>query len=179
MDIPKAIKPIMIFVGDEQPYNTINPEQAERLLDIKLEKTLTTKALFERLKQKFAVYVIRKPYGSSSGNEQNPFDARIAQDWAELVGNDHMASLPQAERVVDVIFGIMAKEAGRIADFENELEGRQLKDKDGAKKVDVVYKSLVTIHGSKAGESLVKGGGKSVMHKSKSRKKGKTLKPLV
>jgi hypothetical protein len=141
VQIPKAVKPIMIFIGDEQCYDTISPDHAERLLGMKLEKTLTTKAVFEKLKEKFAVYIIRKPYGSSSSNNVSSTDERITAHWAELVGNDHIANLPEAGRVVDVIFGILAKEAGRIAYFEHEIEDRQKIDQ-----VNVVYKSLATIH---------------------------------
>ncbi len=181
VDAPKAIKPIMIFVGDEQPYDTIDKEQAERLLGIKLERTLTTKAVFDKLKQKYAVYIIRKPYGSSGANSRSSDDARITEKWAELVGNDHIANLPEASRVVDVIFGILAKETGRIAYFENELEDRQLKDKDGKSKVKAVYKSLVTIHAipDKVRDPAAN-AGKSVMRKSmKKIGDGKSVKPLI
>jgi hypothetical protein len=181
IEAPKAIKPVIIFVGDEQPYDTISGDQAERLLGIKLEKTLTTQAVFEKLKQKYAVYIIRKPYGSASVNARSSEDARITEKWAELVGNDHIANLPEASRVVDVIFGILAKETGRIAYFEKELEDRQLKDADGKDKVKAVYKSLVTIHAipDKA-RATTEGTGKSVMRKSmKKIGDGKSVKPLL
>ena len=162
--MPKAIKPIIIFIGDEKCYEIINPDHAERLMGIKLEKTLTTKAVFEKLKQKYSVYLIRKAYGTSAGNTMNTNDVEITRDWAQLVGEDHISNLPEAGRVVDVIFGILAKETGRIAYFENELEDRQLKDKDGSHKIDVVYKSLATIHS--VSTPARSAAGKSVMRKS-------------
>ena len=60
VDIPKAIKPIMIFIGDEQPYDTIDPDHAKNLLGITIQKTLTTEAVFKKLKDKYSVYLIRK-----------------------------------------------------------------------------------------------------------------------
>jgi hypothetical protein len=167
VNIPKAIKPVMIFIGDEMCYDTISPDHAEHLMGIKIEKTLTTAAVFEKLKQKFAVYLIRKSYGTSSGNVLSDDDKKITASWAKYLGDDHISNLPEAARVVDVIFGILAKETGRIAYFEEELEGRQLADKDGDKKVDMVYKSLRTIHKiPDAARDLGKKSGKSVIRKS-------------
>jgi len=188
ISMPKAIKPIIIFIGDEMPYSTIGFAEAQDLCGITLEKTLTTQAVFEKLKQKMAVYFIQKSYGSGSGsaNHISEDDRRCHDSWAKLVDEDHIAVLPSADRVVDVIFGILAKETGRIAYFEQELEDRQLKDKDGTKKVDMVYKSLVTIHQiPDAARAAVKDGtGKSVMRKSMKKladasASGKTMKPLI
>lgn len=141
VEIPKAIKPIMIFIGDEQCYDTINPDHAEKLLGIKLQKTLTTDAVFQKLREKFAVYLIRKPYHRSSSNELSETDRHITAHWESLLGEGHISNLPEAGRVVDVIFGILAKESGRVAYFEHELEDRQTEDQ-----VKTVYKSLATIH---------------------------------
>lgn len=162
VQIPKAVKPIMIFIGDEQCYDTISPDHAEKLLGMKLEKTLTTEAVFKKLKEKFSVYLIRKPYGSSSKNTLSEEDRRITAHWAKLLGDEHIANLPEAGRVVDVIFGILAKESGRIAYFENEIEGRQ-----EAEQVKTVYKSLATIHKiADPAHGKDVGRGKSVLRKS-------------
>jgi len=180
VEIPNAIKPIIIFIGDEKCYDTISPDHAKALLDITLEKTLTTKAVFKKLQDKYSVYLIRKSYGTSSGNTMSSDDITITNDWAKLIGEDHISNLPEAGRVVDVIFGILAKETGRIAYFENELEDRQLTDKDGKHKVDVVYKSLATIH--KIPEHVRSVSGKSVLRNSKKDKNDKTSKkvePLI
>jgi len=176
VEMPKAIKPIIIFIGDEQPYDTISPDQAEKLLGMKLEKSLSTEAVFKKLADKFSVYIIRKPYGSSSGNSLNPDDQRITAHWARLIGNDHISNLPEAGRVVDVIFGILAKETGRIAYFEHELEDRQ-----DPNQVKTVYKSLATIH--KIADAARTGTGKSVLRKSMKKlgegEKSRKAAPLV
>lgn len=166
ISIPKAIKPIMIFIGDEQCYDTVSPEQAKKLLGITLEKSLSTAALFKKLCDKYSVYLIRKPYSRGSGNVLSDEDRRITKHWEDLIGSDHISNLPEAGRVVDVIFGILAKETGRIAYFEHELEDRQLKDKDGDKKVDVVYKSLKTIHQISDKARSSNNAGKSVLRKT-------------
>lgn len=169
--IPNAIKPIMIFIGDEQCYDTINSEHAENLIGIKLEKTLTTEAVFKKLCEKYSVYLIRKSYGSSDGNSMSDDDKRITKHWAKYLGEDHISNLPEAGRVVDVIFGILAKESGRISYFNHELEGRQDDDQ-----VKTVYKSLATIHkltgaditDKKSGDSVMKRSGKTIIKKSPS-----------
>jgi len=186
IEMPKAIKPIIIFIGDEEPYDTISKDHALDLCGVKTEKILTTKSVFEKLKDKMAVYFIQKSYGSGSGagNTISADDRNTHDAWEKLVGNDHIAMLPSADRVVDVIFGILAKETGRIAYFENELEDRQLADKDGKAKVDMVYKSLVTIHKIPDAARDASGGtGKSVMRKSMKKLAdaggSKAMKPLI
>lgn len=172
---PKAIKPIIIFIGDEKCYDIVSPDHAEQLLGIKLEKTLTTAAVFKKLAEKFSVYLIRKPYGSSSNNVISDIDRDITNHWAALIGQDHISNLPEAERVVDVIFGILAKESGRISYFEHELEGRQTKEQ-----IKTVYKSLATIH--KIPEKVRDENahtGKSVMRKTTDAGKSKAAPSLV
>lgn len=180
ISMPKAIKPIIIFIGDELPYETIAKEHARDLCGLKLEKTLTTKAVFEKLKSKMSVYFIQKSYGAgSTSNNISEDDRQAFKAWAKLVGEDHIAVLPTADRVVDVIFGILAKETGRIAYFEHEIEERQ-----NDNQVDTVYKSLKTIHKITDAARKV-AGGNSVLRKSMKKLadgddgKSKSVKPLV
>ena len=159
VEMPNAIKPIMILIGDEVPYDTISPEVALRVAGVTIKKSLTTKAVFEELRKKFAVYFIRKPHGESGENSLDGVDRQIIRKWSELVGEDHICELSAPSRVVDVILGILAKETGRIEYFKGELEGRQTPEQ-----VKTVYKSLASIHklpgkgktASSAGHSLLK-----------------------
>jgi hypothetical protein len=146
VSFPNAIrKPILIFVGDEGLYNFIDKEKAAQHSRVDSNQRLTLEEVFAELVKKYAVYVIRKPYNCST-NYRGADDQRIEAQWAGLLGGDHVVGLPEAERVVDVIFGILAKETGRIDYFKRELEDRQGKDKDGDHKIAVVMKSLHTIH---------------------------------
>jgi len=177
VEMPKAVKPVIIFIGDEQCYDTISPDHAKKLLGIDLQRSLSTEAVFKQLKDKYSVYVIRKPYGSSSGNTLSEEDRRISAHWARLIGDDHISNLPEASRVVDVIFGILAKETGRIAYFEHELEDRQTTDQ-----VKAVYKSLATIHKIPDAVRATSGAGKSVLRKSMKKigdGSSKLVKPLI
>lgn len=163
-ECPEAIrKPIMIFIGDEGLYPDVYPTLAEQWCRVETKKNIPLKQVFEELTEKFCVYVIRKPYNCSL-NSRSEADLRIEKQWMGLLGEDHVVNLPGADRVVDVIFGILAKETGRIDYFEKELKDRQGKDADGDAKIGVVMKSLMTVHAvSKASLKKLEGpkGAKS------------------
>lgn len=144
--MPNAIRPILIIIGDEKPYPFVTPEMAKEVAGVTLEKRLETKTVFEQLKERFSVYLIRKPYHTGDGDGMSATDKEIRRQWAELLGEDHICDLPDAQRVVDVIFGILAQETGRIEYFREEIEERQKDDPDAKRKVGTVYKSLASIH---------------------------------
>ena len=144
-----ANKPIFIFIGDEGLHAYVERHHG-KACNIEFgqgEPRLDTTAIFAELTRKFAVYVIRKPYEPSH-------EPSIQKQWVELIGEEHVVHLPGPERVIDVIFGILAKETNRIDYFKKELEGRQKPDQ-----VATVYKSLATVHTSTAKPKK----GKSVM----------------
>jgi len=172
VEMPRAIRPILIFIGDEQPYDMVDRDQAKNIVGIDLKKGMTDEQVFTELKAKFEVYLIRKPYQLSRDNTMSDIDRRIYSHWARLLGDDHIADLSDPQRVVDVIFGILAKEAGKIDYFRKEIEERQK-----PKQVGVVYKSLDTIYKLSAPEtkSLPK-KGHSQTHTPLD---GKKTKPLL
>jgi hypothetical protein len=146
VEIPNAVRPILIFITNEHAYSQITTEDAKRWCKVELEKTISTKEVFESLKAKWAVYVIRLPYGHCSEDNEDSTNRSIREFWEKLVGDDHVAFLPDAARIVDVILGIFAREAGMIDEFEKELKDRQLKDVGGEMKVLTATKALKTIH---------------------------------
>jgi len=179
-EAPEAIrKPIFIFIGDEGIYNTIFADYAKQWARVDDNK-LSVEGVFARLKEKFNVYCIRKHYGHSNGDSTSSEDQEINKQWCEFLGNDHVVSLPSADRVVDVIFGIFAKETGRIDYFEKELKDRQGKDVDGKAKIAIVMKSLVTVHQPLQSMKKIDGpkGAKSKSITPKSPKKGGSSKSI-
>jgi len=161
-NMPEAIrKPIFIFICDEGIYDSPNAGEWS-----KTESGGDWKEAFETLCANFSVYCIRKPYYSG--------ETDVKKQWHKTLGSDRVIMLQDASRVVDVIFGILAKETGRIDYFEDELKDRQGKDEDGDEKISVVMKSLHSIHklpkASLKKLGSPKGGGKS---KSVSLKKSK------
>lgn len=156
--MPNAISPIIIFITDEMPYDFILPEHAKQYANVKLTKRLSAKEVFAELKQKWAVYVILKPYVVSGHNEIDVTNLRVYKKWEEIVGSDHIADLPAPERVVDVIFGIFAQEKGRVPYYYKELKERQTPEQ-----VQQATKALKTVHALQAPEEKKPRTGKSVM----------------
>lgn len=135
-------KGIMIFIGDEEPYAKIRKDLALKYAHVTLANDIDSKSVFEELKEKFSVYAVLIPYGNET-DSNSVTSLRIHNNWCDLLGKDHVATLDAPDRVVDVIFGILAEERGRFPDFMAEIEDRQ---KDDENKVKTVYKSLATIH---------------------------------
>lgn len=145
VEMPNAVKPVCIFITDEMSWDSVPPDQAKEFAYVAIEKRMTAREIFDALSRKFSVYVILKPYNVGSGDDDGT-NKEVRNSWVKLLGADRVAALPDPSRVVDTIFGILAKETGRIEYFREELEQRQLPDKDGKAKVATVYKSLKTIH---------------------------------
>lgn len=158
-EMPNAVTPICIFIGDEHPYSEVYKTQAKKYVGITLEEnTIPTAEVFAQLREKFSVYLVRKPYREIGEGKTSLEDEQNLKLWGELIGDDHIATLPAADRVVDVIFGILAHETGRVDDFKAEIEGRQEPGQ-----VKTVYKSLATIHAIDAvrdKKALPKGGSR-------------------
>ncbi len=152
VSMPNAIQSIHIFIGDEQPYQVVDPNEAKNFAYEDLHQRLSTRDIFEELKQKYSVYIIRKPYLG--------IDSIIQDHWEKLLGVDHIAPLPDPNRVVDVIFGILAKETARVNYFKTEIEGRQ-----SPAQIAAVYKSLETIHALPKGIQRALRSGRSVLHR--------------
>jgi hypothetical protein len=164
VEMPNAKRPIMIIIGDEGFYDHITQAHA-KMAHVKLaSKDITTEDVFKELKEIYSIYLIRKPY--SSGD-----DKYIQKKWEDLIGKEHIALLPSADRVVDVIFGILAQEKNKVEYFKKEIEERQRPDQ-----VDTVYKSLKTIHAIAAPVDD-DGSGKSIMHTNMKGTKTKRLLP--
>lgn len=165
--MPNAVKPLIIFIGDESPYPYVDPEDAKSVANVDIPQRMKTSQIFEELKQKFAVYFIQKPYSSEtfSNGPLTGTTKRVHEDWASLVDEDHIARLDDPGRVVDVIFGIMARESGKIKYFKKELENRQEPDQ-----VKTVYTALRTVHALPSKDTDSKkllGDGRSVTRKPK------------
>lgn len=169
--LTNATHPILIMIGDEDHYPYISPDQAKRYAKVILPNRITVEEVFEELMRKYSVYLIRKCYGSPDKDTMPASDRRVHESWAAILGEDRIVNLAHPERVVDVIFGILAKETNRIPYFRAELEDRQEQEK-----VDIVYRSLATVHAhSAAAACLPKRAGKSTMHKPSDGTKTKSL----
>jgi len=150
--MPKAKrKPVFIFIGDEGLYDFVDRDSATEY-GINLKQRVSTEEVMNELKKKFSVYLIRKPYDTSSGRDgMSRTDMKIYKQWEELLGADHISMLPKPDRVVDVIFGILAKETKRIDYFHEEITGRQKPEQ-----VEAVIEALKDVHGGDTKKSSKK-----------------------
>ncbi len=148
---PKSlITPPLIIIGDEMP-GPISKTDAENLAKVSIEnQRMTADAIFKNLMQHYSVYLILKPYGDErlSGDKLPEITKRVYERWEGILGASRIALLSEADRVVDVIFGILAQETNQVDYFKEEIEGRQT-----AAQVKTVYKSLETVHNLPAGAS--------------------------
>jgi|GEM_PF-1093814 len=150
VEMPKATrKPILIYVCDEGIYPSISPVDASRV-HVDLKRNLQTKELFEELNKKWSVYCIRKHYNGLDGEQMVGSDLQIHQQWEEYVGRGRIAILPNADRVVDLIFMLVGYETNQTDKALQELNERQLKDDGGVNKVKTVTQSMSTITWRKA-----------------------------
>jgi len=175
-ECPNAEKPIYIFITDEYCWDPISEDRAEQM-GVSIRGSITAKEVFAELNRKFSVYLIQKPYGDET-SEKGHTTSQVRKKWLQHFDESHIALLADPTRVVDVIFGILAAESGKLAYFKKELEERQLKDADGAAKVDAVYKALHTIHtlaAPEAAKKLLKSGNSTLFRAKGAGKKSKDL----
>jgi hypothetical protein len=170
VEMPNAIKPMFIFIGDEGLYDFVNSDQAKKWARTSVQGRMNSMEAIAELQKKYSVYLIRKPYSESRGDGMSTIDMKIHSQWSSCLGEDHIAILPEAGRVVDVIFGIMAQETSRVEYFREELTGRQKPDQ-----VRKVLRSLNTIHNSRRKDVPKLRSGMSITKRGLTGKKGKSL----
>ncbi|NVM01559.1 MAG: hypothetical protein HWN67_04455 [Candidatus Helarchaeota archaeon] len=133
-DMPNALsnpKPLLIFVGDEGFYAKINRRHILDLIGDDLKTDQIAKKIFEELKQKFNIYILRVKYGSEAS------DKRIHNDWIKVLGEDNVILMKQPRRIVDTILGIIATVVDGWDKFKDRIEIRQTPEQ-----VDQVYSTL-------------------------------------
>jgi len=141
VEMSNAVNPIFIFIGDEKMYPSVDKKQAKNWTYNALENRLSAEGLVKELQRKYSVYLVIKSYDTCSSDGMTGTNKVVYDSWKSLLGEDHIAVLPDASRVVDVIFGILAKETGRIGYFEDEL-----KDRQDPGQIKTVLKSLNPVH---------------------------------
>ncbi len=147
-------RPVMIFIGDEGLHNRVERRHATWAHIDTGNNDVMTSDIMRELKEKYSVYIVRKPYPMA--------EAATQRQWVDMLGDDRVFILQAPERILDVIFGILALETGKTEYFQKEIEGRQTPDQ-----VKTVYTSLRTNHvvGHAAATSakLSASGSKSIM----------------
>lgn len=176
---PKAEKKVAIIITDECPYDYADKVLARRIALVEMKQDMSIEDIFEELKKDgWDIYCIQRPYSNSQleFEEKDSTTARVHHRWVSLLGEDHVAYLPDVDRVVDVSFGILGDATGKYDYFMKEIMDRQLKDKGGQEKIDATYRALREIHTKHLNDQKkTEPSGGSKMHKTLGGKPGKRL----
>jgi hypothetical protein len=180
-DVPqvaRSIRPILVFIGDEHPYDTVNKDQLVALGLSGDVTSRTTDEVFKELNAMYEVFLIHKPYGG--GNSDSTTNS-VRAAWRPLLPPEHIIPLDKPERVVDVIFGILAAATGKVPEFKKELSDRQTPAQVATVMTSLhgLYNSIRhTNHTLPRMPTITKqlGSGKSTMHNMTT---GKPTKPLL
>lgn len=145
-------QPIVIFIGDEGLHPCVEARHASWAHVDTQGRDVATPDIMKELTQKYSAYIVRKPYPLA--------EAKVQRQWVDMLGDSRVFILEAPERILDVIFGILALDTGKMDYFQKELEDRQT-----AAQVATVYTSLRTTHnaGGKVAAMLAADAGKSVM----------------
>jgi hypothetical protein len=133
---------IAIFFCDEMPYDSVEPSVARQYARVDIRRALTTKQVFDELRREWSVYALRVPYTDCASGLR---DSDMERAWINLLGRDHVtAPVMAVERVVDVIYGIWARETGNVPKYLRELLLRQRDKQDRIEwhKIDPVIAAL-------------------------------------
>ncbi len=177
---PNAVKRVCILIGDEAPYGVVKKDLACDVALVDLKRDLKTEDVFEELKKDWDIYFIQRPYSNGCGEKMDFTTAKINQKWVEFLGFDHVAYLPDIDRVVDVMFGILGDATDKYEYFIEEITDRQGKDNGGQKKIEDTFKALGEIHKKHLKKSALPDGqktapGGTILHKSLDGEKTKRL----
>lgn len=97
------------MTGDERYYPSVKAREVREFLGEEMTENLTTKALFEELKQKWDVYVIQPGEGSSYIG-----DEKIEKAWRDLVGQNYI-KVDHPDAVAETIALTIGLAEGAIA----------------------------------------------------------------
>lgn len=157
-------KPILVFIGDEKPYDMVSKAELA-VFGVNAENESTEK-LFKKLCEVYEVYLIHKPYND---DWNGGITKAVKKVWTELLPSQHVIPLSEPERVVDVLFGILAGETDKVDYFKGEIVDRQKPEQ-----VTTVLTALKDLYATNKPKTLT--SGKSTFHKLPA---GKPSKPLL
>lgn len=151
---PKAKSPFLFIFGDEKFYNQVSPTQVAHYIGDRLEAPIPADQVWKGLLQRFNLYFLQKKYGYG---DEPAIDEQVREHWAHAIGSQRVRLVPNMERAVDVIIGLVAKDWGEYKDFKENLSARQ---PDPAVREEV-YESIRYVGDKDATKSRVTASRKS------------------
>ncbi|MHA1148854.1 MAG: hypothetical protein ACTSR8_11510 [Promethearchaeota archaeon] len=133
-EIPEALKtvrPMLIIIGDEGYYSKVNRSHIKTYIGDPPRTDLISYEVFEELRKKFDVYILRIEYSNSDEEKA------INQLWVETLGKERVIMMRDPRRVVDTILGLIAANVDTFDQFKERIEIRQTPEQ-----VKEVYSTL-------------------------------------
>ncbi|MHA1370336.1 MAG: hypothetical protein ACTSRA_11545 [Promethearchaeota archaeon] len=137
-------KPLFIFIGDEAYYSKISRNHVMDYIGDNPRTDLISDSIFEELKQKFNVYILRIKY------DEPDSEMHIDLKWRKILGDNHVILMEDPRRIVDAIIGLVATAVDEFSKFKERIEVRQT-----PKQVDQVYSSLNGIRAEEYNKTYV------------------------
>ncbi len=124
-------KPYFFFTGDEGFFDQVERWEIDRFIGS--GNSASSKNILRRLKDQYHVFLIHKPYGYGSQ------DNDIVLRWSRVIGEERILTLEDPKAVVDTILGAIALQSGSrdLDSYTVDLLGRgqsadRVKDVTGA-----------------------------------------------
>jgi hypothetical protein len=127
--MPKAVKPILVFILDDAPHRYVTKIEIKKYTGDDVQEDLLTSDLFKMLMEKFIVYVVLKGCGEKSY-------------WDSLLGKQRVVVMSEPRDVVEILIGIYAGEMGEFGDFEMRSSARHA---DKPERISRVKSSLRSV----------------------------------
>ena len=153
-------KAVFFFtITDEGFYEYINYAEVDAILGLRaFSEPVKSATVFQTLKTRMNVFVIKAETGCYTGGDRRVIDAQ----WQQALGEECFVPLDDHRRVVDVMLGVIAKVRGQFDQFSKDLSVRQNSTKFGAVNIKTVTTSLSMVTGVPAAPSI-KAGTKSLL----------------
>lgn len=115
---PKAReRPFLILYGDEGFYERVSAAQVRYLIGADRRKDRDSDQVWGALAEAWNIFHLRKPYHGD--------DARIHDQWANVLGEERILRLDGPDRAVDLALGLITRSWGHYGDFEQNMAARQ------------------------------------------------------
>lgn len=118
-DMPNAKRALFVFCGDEGFYTRIKVNTIKTTTGETPAADVDTVDVFEELKERFDVYILRVPYNGDA------YDQRIEAQWNDALGPQNVLRMTDPARIVDCIIGLAAILADDVDSFSTRISVRQ------------------------------------------------------
>lgn len=118
--LPEGVRQKLFVIVTDEPYpDVIDPEHARRWLGVTLQGPTPLAKVVDSLRARgWSLWCVQKPLSGDLYTQET------RRKWQALLGEERVLPLEDARRVVDVILGIVAIQAGKFDVFTADLTSR-------------------------------------------------------